>query len=387
MKTVFCLIIVLMLGAMTRTAWTADEAIDQQKLRQLHQRVKSGEKLSPEEQAYYDKGLAQRRAGGAPARKPAPEKPAAATPATASSSSAKSSTGLVPLCDMGAADHYKGEDGGLYGGGSNTPPPAHLQAAMEVAAKIQPLDADGKPSPSGKIVLLTHGMSNTTNESERFVELANADARKNPAVLLIDGAQGGMDSRRWVADTHTRRDTSPWDTLDKRITAAGATAKQVQVLWMKHAIARVGQVGEFPKHAQQLKDDEVEILRMLKARFPNLKLAYVSSRTYAGYATTELNPEPFAYESAFATRWLIQDQIKGGPKMSYADGKVPLVLWGPYLWSDGEKGRKAGDVVYKREDYRDDGTHPSDTGRQKVAEQLVKFFTTDATAKGWFVKG
>lgn len=376
MKTAFCLLIALVLTIVARTASAADEVIDQKKLRELHGRVKNGAQLTPEEQAYYDRGKAQRQ------RRGRASEPATAAPAVKSSSS----TGLVPLSDMGASDRYKEQDGGLYGGGSNSPPEAHLKAAMELAAKIRPLDRDGKPSADGKIVLLTHGMSNTTMESQRFIELANADARKNPAVLLIDGAQGGIDSRKWVEDKHTRRDTSPWDTLDKRVKAAGATAEQVQVLWMKHAVARPAPFGEFPKHALQLKNDTAEILRLLKQRFPNLKLAYLSSRSYGGYAGTELNPEPFAYESAFAVRWLIQDQIKGDAQLSFGDGKAPLVLWGPYLWADGEKGRKAGDFAYKREDFREDGTHPTDSGRQKIAEQLVKFFTTDQTAVGWFAK-
>jgi hypothetical protein len=206
-------------------------------------------------------------------------------------------------------------------------------------------------------------------------------------VLLIDGAQGGIDSRKWVADTHTRRDTSPWETLDKRVKAAGATPQQVQVVWMKHAVARPAQVGEFPKHATQLKDDTIAILHLLKERFPNLKIAYLSSRSYGGYASSDLNPEPFAYECAFAVRWLIQDQIKGEARLDYHGGQAPVVLWGPYLWADGEKGRKADDLIYKREDFRDaDGTHPTDSGRQKIAEQLVKFFTSDPTASGWFVK-
>ena len=57
------------------------------------------------------------------------------------------STGLTPLPDMAASDEYKGEDGGLYGGGRNTPPEALQQAAMAAAKSIQPLDADGNPSP------------------------------------------------------------------------------------------------------------------------------------------------------------------------------------------------------------------------------------------------
>jgi len=296
-----------------------------------------------------------------------------------------------PLADMTAEDRYKGEDGGLYGGGRNSPPEAHFKAALAEAAKIQPLDAEGKPSPNGKIVLLTHGMSNTTIESQRFIALANADLRKNPAVTLVDGAQGGIDTRKWVADTHTRGGASPWDRLEQRIKAADATAPQVQAIWMKHAMAlksegNLRQFGTFPAYARQIQSDMAEIVVMLKKRYPNLKLVYISSRSYGGYATTQLNPEPYAYESAFGVRWLIQDQIKGVEPLDYASGKAPLLLWGPYLWADGEKGRKFDDLVYKREDFREDGTHPSDSGQQKIAEQLVKFFTTDPTAKIWFVK-
>jgi hypothetical protein len=377
MKTACCLLALLMLSAAAHAAPAPDEPIDTKKLRALHERVKSGGQLTPEEQAYYERGKAERLGKGRTGRK---------APEPAPKASAETAAALVPLTDMGATDSYKGEDGGLYGKGSNTPPEAHLKAALELAASIQPLDAGGKPAPDGKIVLLTHGMSNTTNESQRFIELANSDQAKNPNVLLIDGAQGGIDSRKWVEDTHTRRDTSPWETLDKRVKAAGATPQQVQVVWMKHAVARPAPFGEFPKHATQLKDDTAKILRMLKERFPNLKIAYLSSRSYAGYAGTDLNPEPFAYESAFAVRSLIQDQIKGEPSLDYKTGRLPLLLWGPYLWANGEKGRKFDDLAYSREDFREDGTHPSDSGRQKIAEQLLGFFTKDATAKVWFVK-
>jgi hypothetical protein len=304
---------------------------------------------------------------------------------------AKTSTGLAPLVDMTADQKYKNEDGGLYGQGANVPPAAHLQAALQEAAKIEPLDADGQPSPQGKIVLLTHGMSNTTLESQTFIELAKVDPRKARAVVLVDGAQGGVDSREWAAGERAKEGVSPWDRLERRLQAAGVTPRQVQVVWMKHAIAlknpgRTRQYGEFPAYARQLKDDMAQMLGSLKHRFPNLRLAYVSSRSYGGYSTTSLNPEPYAYESAFAVRWLIQDQIKGEPELSYADGKAPLVLWGPYLWADGENGRKADQLVFRRDDYRDDGTHPTDSGRQKIAKQLLGFFCSDVTAKPWFVR-
>ena len=60
--------------------------------------------------------------------------------------------GLVPLTEM--TKLYQGEDGGLYGGGKDEPSKAHKAAAERATAAIQPLDANGKPSPDGKIVLL-----------------------------------------------------------------------------------------------------------------------------------------------------------------------------------------------------------------------------------------
>ncbi len=63
-----------------------------------------------------------------------------------------------------------------------------------------------------------------------------------------------------------------------------------------------------------------------------------------------------------------------------------LLLWGPYFWADGLTPRQSDGLVWQRSDLGGDGTHPSDSGRQKVAEQLLKFFKTDDYAKTWFVK-
>src|SRR5882724_5239204 len=73
---------------------------------------------------------------------------------------ARESTGMVALTDLGKGT-YKGEQGGLYPGGVNTIPAAHLKAGLELARRIAPLDAEGRESASGKIVLISVGMSNT----------------------------------------------------------------------------------------------------------------------------------------------------------------------------------------------------------------------------------
>ena len=91
----------------------------------------------------------------------------------------------------------------------------------------------------------------------------------------------------------------------------------------------------------------------------------------------------------FSIRWLIDAQIKGDSRLNYdpQHGAVnaPVALWGPYLWGDGVTPRKSDGLVWKREDLREDGTHPSDSGRKKVADLLTNFFHTDAYARGWYL--
>ena len=306
--------------------------------------------------------------------------------------------GFKPLTEFKADDRYKGQDGGLYGGGRNEPPPAQLKAAIEHSKQIAPLDADGKldngkPADTGKIALVSIGMSNTTQEFSAFMRLANADPEKSQHVVLVDGAQGGMEAQAWAEGEKQNRPNgrkNPWDVLDERLVAAGVTAPQVQVVWIKQARAGPARLGEFPEHAEELQRRLATIVQKLKARFPNLRIAYLSSRIYAGYASTQLNPEPYAFESALSVRWLIRDQMEGKPELNFDPGKgevkAPLLLWGPYLWADGEQPRAADGLVWKPEDLGPDGTHPSDAGRRKVAELLLKFFKTNPTAKFWFRK-
>ncbi len=288
---------------------------------------------------------------------------------------------------MTAKDKYKDQDGGLYGGGQNVPPESHQKAADAELAKIVPLDAEGKPSPDGKIVLLSIGMSNTTAEYQAFKKLADADTDRNPQMTIVDGAQGGADAIAWSGRWGNFR---AWVGADKRLEAAGVTAKQVQAVWIRQAIASPAAKGEFPKHAEVLRDALVSILNIARERYPNLRVAYVSSRIHAGYATTRLNPEPYACEGAFAVRRMIAEQVKDEPKLNYdparGEVKAPFVLWGPYLWGDGMTPRKSDGLVWERKDLAQDGTHPSPTGRQKVAELLLKFFKSNRNAKTWFLR-
>jgi hypothetical protein len=50
--------------------------------------------------------------------------------------------------------------------------------------------------------------------------------------------------------------------------------------------------GHTPEHAEELIGHIRQSLQIARRKFPNLRVAYLSSRIYAGYATTGLNPEP-----------------------------------------------------------------------------------------------
>jgi hypothetical protein len=376
------------------TTLAADSGqIDWEKARELLRRQRQGQSLTDEEKAYLERAKQERAAGRRGRARPQGE----GRPQRAQALRGKDTTGMIPLTEL-IDGEYKGQRGGLYGEGKNTPPLSHQAAAQKALSEIRPLNSDGKPSREGKIVLLSLGMSNTTQEFSQFKRMADADPNKSPNVVIVDCAQGGQAAAQWAypekykrTDQRTgRQRPSPWKVMDERIEKAGVTVRQVQLVWIKQAEVGPANLGEFPKHARVLQKNIAVILRKLKDKFPDLRIAYLSSRIYAGYAGGPLNPEPYAYESAFSVRWLIEDQIAGKPGLNYDanKGKVesPLLLWGPYLWGDGVKARKSDGLVWKREDLAGDGTHPSQSGRRKAAQMLLKFFKTDVNAKGWFLR-
>ena len=284
---------------------------------------------------------------------------------------ARTSVGFTPLSDPGSS--YLGTPLGLYPGGGNAAPSAHLSAGIQLASTVVPLNSSGVPDAKGRYALISVGMSNTTQEFQAFMALAPST---NPKLAVVDGAQGGETAANWASPG-----CSCWSELDNRIRQAGLTNAQVVSAWVK--LANAGPTGEWPSATVQLKNDTVLVLRALAARFPNLRLAYLSSRIYAGYATSTLNPEPYAYQSGFAVRWVIEDQLSGLLPFTGASRVAPWIAWGPYLWADGLTPRRDG-LTWACSDFAADGTHPSGSGQQKVAGRLLDFFRTDPTARSWF---
>jgi len=312
-----------------------------------------------------------RAAGAGPP--PALAPPAPPAPPGRGPDCTRTAVAMTPLSDLGRR-RYRGYLGGLYARGANRPPRRYLRAGLAQARRVVALGPDGRPNAAGKVVLLSAGMSNANIEFDAFRARVGTAPRVNPRLVAVNGAQGGRDAESVVRDPAGYLAAS-----DQRLRAAGVTPAQVQVVWLKEAIANEAHLpgaGSFPGDARRLSDDLRAIVALLGAHYPNLRLVYLASRTYAGYASSPLNPEPFAYDSAFAVKWAIQARM--APR-----ARGPWLGWGPYLWTDGVRGRRDG-LRWTCADVGPDGTHPSASGAAKVAGLLVAFFTTDRTARPWF---
>ena len=307
---------------------------------------------------------------------------------------------FVPLTDMGSAT-YLGFSGGLYPGGARTPPAQHDGVGRARASTVRPLDVNGNVAAAGKYVLLSIGMSNTTQEfcssssappcdAWTFVGQALADAAVEKTSLeFVNGAAGGRTASAWDSPTDPDYDRI----RDTRLVPRGLNERQVQIVWVK--VANAGPTSSLPAgdaDAYLLVTQMANIARALKVRYPNVRMVFFSNRIYGGYAVTTLNPEPYAYESGFAVKWVVQaqiDQMQTGTINARAgnldyNGVAPWIAWGPDLWAAGENVRSDG-LFYTRNDLVADGTHPSQTGEQKVGRLLLDFFKGSPYTSCWFL--
>jgi hypothetical protein len=102
------------------------------------------------------------------------------------------------------------------------------------------------------------------------------------------------------------------------------------------------------------------------------------------------NSEPYSYESAFAVRWLVEQQLKGDPSLNFDPDRGPIespwLSWGPYLWANGEVPRRDG-FRFQLDDFMEnDRMHESPSGQLKIGGELLRFFKTDPTTRRWFLE-
>jgi len=307
-----------------------------------------------------------------------------------------------PLPQLLGGD-YLGFPGGLYDQ-ANTPPTVHATEGAMRANAIAPRDTAGNPDAGGQYVLLSIGPTNTALEfcsatgytpcdAWSFIGQAAKDPSVNhTALAIVNGAAPDQFADAWESPAGVNYDRI----RDSVLAPAGLSEQQVEIAWVNvYDTQPAVSLGASDADAFVLESRMGNIVRALKARYPNLSLAFFSSRIWGGYALTPVNPEPYAYESGFAVRWLVEAQINQmetgveadalAGDLSYAT-VAPWIAWGPYLWGFDGQPRFDG-LQWFLLDFQSDGTAPSEEGVLKVGELLLGFFEQDPRAACWFVTG
>jgi hypothetical protein len=301
----------------------------------------------------------------------------------------------TPLTDFQPGQLYLNAFQGTLYEGSNSAPADHDSDGRSAAQRVQPLDARGNPSPFGKIVVVGIGMSNWTDElcdsrtqciSQSFLGTSVKDPEVNHKTLIIvDCAKPGQVADRWLDDHFLN-----YSYCKSQLQRQGVTEAQVQVVLYKNALENPSQplksntVCTATSHVEACHYEHLVgvTARFLKTRYRNIQQMFLHSRIYAGYAKPHtLDPEPFAYEYGFATKWLIEAQIQQvrtgivddtAGRLDYAS--APWIAWGPYFWASGATPRNDG-LTWLPQDYSlSDMTHPSPSAVAKVSGMMVNFY-------------
>lgn len=314
-----------------------------------------------------------------------------------------STTPIVNLMDLGPGTYCPSGDtcspnycptgaceGGLYPDGSNTDPGPHDSDGASIAQNTCTWSASCGIQPiNGKVVMISMGESASQQPFEEFIAEATADPEKNSNLVIVDGAEGSATGNNWA-----NKNSSFWQELiNYSLPWAGVTADQVQVAWMSDVDSSAnGCVTNcFSNDATTLKANYESTAANLLYWFPNIKMMFFSSINYTGYSTgvDSTLPEPQGYESAFAAKWAIQDQINGVCcNYNASNGAVtaPWMGWSSYFWGNGLNERSDG-VTWACTDLNNDGLHPANPwGHYKIAGYLLNFFKTSDLATPWFVQ-
>jgi hypothetical protein len=288
---------------------------------------------------------------------------------------------LPPLNDLGQGTFFDSV-GGLYPGGVNTPSGTYADDLLTVSQGIVPIDTFGVPSNIGKqgqILFVSLGASTGANLMKALKLKTVGNPLTNPKLHLMNCNQSG----RYAALNIIMQPDSPyWSHVKQVITMNRGSLRQVQVVYLETEDSTASR--DFPERPNIVKNDIEVCLRVMKQKFPNLKVVYVLSRIRVFGNNEPWSREPSAYYSGWAYKWAIQDQIDGAPNMAYkgTNAVAPMLTWGFYEWA-GTNPRKT-DGFYWRPSESKDGLHANDAGEDSLSTRFQRFLLTDNYAKNWY---
>lgn len=346
-----------------------------------------------------------------------------------------SASAQVPLDDARGGPPYMGRyEVGLYPGGTIKMPAQHYAEGLARANAIQPLDANGNPDPiNGQIAMTSVGMSNTASawcntngdipaklDAEgkitcylwSFGGRANgAGSARNPFLHIVSGAFPAQIALGWIDNSTVVRSNPPNPLLPDGVVgqytrlaeyffpyeSPPVTEAQVQVAWIKQLNPSPNFALPEPEaDAYVLRNRLAQIIRIMKSRYPNLKMVFMTNAGWRGNNTNGFHPEPIGYEAGLANKWLIQAQIEqvasdgqrvepGAGDLDYRTEIAPWIGWGPTFWAHGLDSRESDGLNWNPTEYLADGVHLEITGVSKEGLMLHHFFSSSPLTHCWFV--
>lgn len=189
----------------------------------------------------------------------------------------------------------------------------------------------------------------------------------DPHLTIGIGAQGGMDINAMLDEG-----SGYWRKAILDLSNVGLSNAQIQLIWISTGDMQSASL-EFPKQSIALADKYHTLLLMIKQKYPNIKIVFLSDRTFAGYIDNngpQLLAEPTAYYTSWAVKFLIERQLQSLTDYTYSD--IPFIDWGPMLWTNGETGDSY-NYKWDCDDAAKGGIHPTAKGRSKEAIRLYNF--------------
>lgn len=292
---------------------------------------------------------------------------------------------FVPLENLGTST-YMTYQGGQYPAGSNTRPTLQLTRALNQVNAIMPLNLSGAiDQTNGKIVMIGVGASNPRTEFTAFKELCDTFQCLNNKLKIVNVCKGGTGIQKMNYDT-----AAYWNLANDTLSSYGANNLQVQIVWIEQE--HTGSTNMvFPSAPLQLVNEYKKLLQVVLIKYPNVKIAYINSRAYSGYADGSSGPglsSPRDYYNSWAVKWVIENQITNATGFDYtgATPSIPFVDWATNSWANGNIPKLDGLFWDCVNDFgASDGLHLSTLGEKKVGQRLFNYFSIDTTSKVWFV--
>lgn len=289
----------------------------------------------------------------------------------------------IPIDVIGTGT-FRDSIGGLYPDGSNVPSGTYAGDLLAASQSIVPLDTFGNPAKTGKLAKVTFISLGGSTGGHNMKALKNktlGNPLTNPKLQLLSCNNGSGNAS--INDI-TNQGAIYWAHVSKILKGGKSSYRQVQVIYLETEDSSASVT--WPARPNRVKDLLETSLRVLKQKFPNLKIVYTLGRTKTFASKAMWNREPSPYYFGWAAKWAIQDQINGVPGTEYKgeNAVAPMLAWGFYQWADSLP--RQTDGFYWRKSLTADGLHANEVGQDTLSNRFQQFLLTDPYASTWYAK-